>query len=1053
MSAAHWAGFQPIASAVKAAEKDVRRRREAAEERRYDVECWLIDYLRNNELQSWLDGAPALVIADDTVRGVEAAICEEFSGDPRRWAINFLVRGLERGRKELGWQVRPPARIVKLRLPSPALNPERFGELTVADALRTAFVERWRTHEPARPSVQAGDVLFAAIAYSAIIHPQRLIGFCQHAHTHLNRFEQTSWVEWPSGANRWDRVLLDPITEALLLRWRIERGDTPLLDGAVVATSIWQAINAVLPLRRQNIRSLRALLAPFHSFWAFELPPAIHRWAIGELASAVLPPTAFFRVLSRQKLRAQEVAVETSDATEKGSAASDPVQHTPRAPTGDVPVSGQAWIQKLRTIVPRRKKPSPSVPKVSQALKDFIASVPAGSLPALLAQWILRDIQPKRSGGRKLRISSAYTLLSRVDKRLSLLLADISPLNLIENWDERLLEVAETVRPSNRGPVVNALRAFHRYLEDVHDFPPLDVDLGDGAESSVDANLITEDEFLLIRQMLDRHDRSHPDTPTQIAAILARRGCLRRSEAHGLRIRDITGHDRLTLLVMPHRKRTLKRGASSRVIDLSALCSEEESALIRAFIARRRANTSGPGDQLQNSPLFEDPDNPGWPMSERKLFNPIDTAMRAVTGDTSLRFHHLRHSGINLYGLQIYKDMLPEVASMLEMPGSSPFQTPAPALLDALVGPTHPLRPRLWSVAAVAGHATPETTLESYFHLCDWVLHRFALLTLPPLDDTLVAGLADMSVSHLRVLRHRHGPERAQLSVLLSARLPPEQATIPALAQFEPLRAPNWTPPEITPDTLPAERAPPVPCLLLDALRGNKPNAWICAEDACEYQTRIRNAAQAPKRFSEETRSTVTIGRVRIERCWPLPGLPPATAERVQSDNLGLSLAKLGTRYPRLLAKWLSLYAQYRYPRAHSMRFISPSLAAGWLRVLLRATTGANANLRATDEHFLQVMVQHSPAKRSRQSASAQRAHWQAVVPDEILWAPAPALDAEASTSTGTPPYGTLNIWIRTPRSADAGSRHDWHRRGGSALELAAYYAMIMNSYPEEADS
>lgn len=1040
MSTSPWMGFQPVARAVKSTEKDVKRRREDAEEKRYDVECWVIDYLRNNDLQPWLEGTAGLVIPDETVRGVEAAICEEFAGDPRRWAINFLVRGLERGRKELGWQVRPPGRIVKLKLPSPALNPERFRELSEADTLRTAFVQRWRTHGPERPTVQAGDVLFAAIAYSAIIHPPRLIGFCQHAHTHLNRFEETSWVEWPSAANRWDRALLDPVTEALLLRWRIERGVTPLLDGAIVATTIWQAINAVLQLRRQNIRSLRALLAPFQSFWAFELPHVIHRWAVGQQASAVLPPAAFFRVLSRQRLRAP--GVETSEAAENSDAGRDPMQDAPAPPSVDRRAPGQAWIQTLRAVVPRRQKPAPALSKVSQALKDFIASVPAGSLPALLAQWILHDIQPKRSGGRKLRISSAFTLLSRIDRRLQLFLADASPLSLIENWDDILLEVAGSVRPSNRGPVVNALRAFHRYLQDTHGFPPLDVDLGDGAESSVDANLITEDEFLLVRKMLDRHDRSHPDAPTQIAAILARRSCLRRSETHGLRIRDIIGHDRLTLLVMPHRKRTLKRGASRRAIDLSAFCTEDEFALIRGFVGRKRAGTTGPGDPLQDSPLFEDPDNPGWPVSERRLFHPIEAAMRAVTGDASLRFHHLRHSGINLYGLKIFEDIFPEVPRMLEMPGSTPSHTPAPALLDALVGPTHPMRPRLWSVAAVAGHATPETTLESYFHLCDWVLYRFALRTIPPLEDALTAGLAGMSVSHLRVLRHRHGPKRTQLSALLWARLPPKQVPLPTLAQFEPLRGPDWTPFETTDDAPPAEQARPTPCLLLDALRRNKPDsALVAPQDADNYRTRILHAAQAPKRFSEEARSIVTIGRVRIERSWPLPGLPPATAERIQGDSLGLALTRLGVRYPRLLAKWVSLYAQYRYPRAHAMRLLQPAQAAWWLRVLLRATRGANTNLRTDDEHFLQIMAEHSPAKRSRQGPSAQRAHWQAVVPDEILWTT--IQDGEASPSTGTPPYGTLYVWIRPPRSADAGSRQDWGRRGGSALELAAYYALL----------
>ena len=175
----------------------------------------------------------------------------------------------------------------------------------------------------------------------------------------------------------------------------------------------------------------------------------------------MLPPSVFVRVLSRQRLRAPDV--ETSDAAENDNAGSDPMQDTQPPSSVDVRVSGQAWIQMLRAVVPQRQKPTPAVPKVSQALKDFIASVPAGSLPALLAQWILRDIQPKRSGGRTLRISSAFTLLSRIDRRLSLLLADTSPLTLIENWDDILLEIAGSVRPSNRGPVVSALRAFHRW--------------------------------------------------------------------------------------------------------------------------------------------------------------------------------------------------------------------------------------------------------------------------------------------------------------------------------------------------------------------------------------------------------------------------------------------------------------------------------------------------------------------------------------------------------------------------------------------------------------
>jgi hypothetical protein len=199
-------------------------------------------------------------------------------------------------------------------------------------------------------------------------------------------------------------------------------------------------------------------------------------------------------------------------------------------------------------------------------------------------------------------------------------------------------------------------------------------------------------------------------------------------------------------------------------------------------------------------------------------------------------------------------------------------------------------------------------------------------------------------------------------------------------------------------------------------------------------------AESAPKRFATEKRSITSVGRIQITRAWPMPGIPPSTAERIQSDSLGLALADLGRRYPRMMARWISVYVQNRYPRGHSIRLLQPVQAGRWLRTLERAILLANAALPPDDERRLQWRVHHAPASRSRLSAAEQVAHWQSRIPASALWA---STRPGSTLGAGTPPYGTLDIWIRPPTTADAGTKQGWRRRGGSALELGAYYALL----------
>jgi hypothetical protein len=755
-----WDGFKPRLAKATGATDDVKRRREKAVVGAWEAEQWVEKLIQEKDLGAWLTGQVGLEIRNETVDQLIRAIDGEFSGNPRRWATNFLARNLEKGKKELQWKVRVPTRVISLRLPSPPINAESFSFIGNADFLRAEFIQRWRGEEAAKRNISSGDILFSAIAFAGVLSLKKLIEFTRHCDDGLRHARGITWVEWSKDEDRWERVVLDPLSAALLLRRQTELVKTPFAPDLVDKKSVYKAIQKIQPLRRNGIQSTTRLVKIFRAYWALELPPFIYQWAIRKQASASLPPTAWYRILTGQRILANTVqnqAPETLTVTEE-TVSPPPEQNT--APCVDFSVMG------IRAFLKKNADKSISPAIAVKLLTQFQVRLPHYSLAWLLVDWLIYSLKPKNRGGKGLRVSSARTLLARIDRRLSLTLGSRSPFDVIDDWSNILFEIAESIASRTRGNTASALKSFQLHLETYFEFPPLDLDLEDGTGSNVDANLLSEAEFQLVRTVLARHDIDATSVPCEVAAILGRRTCLRRNEIHCINLADWLGRVSPLLLIRPNQRRQLKSSASRRQIQLASFCTDEEMSVLLKYVRKLQANAETTGISPSAYAFFpSEEQHLNQLVSERILFSPIEKAMRQVTGDETLRFHHLRHSAINFNTLCSLDDLVPDSLPLLTRDARGELPLPK-NIRKALVGDADQIRMRLWGVAAAAGHTAPDTTLGSYFHLCDWVLYNFGR-RLVPSDDLNLAALAGVTVSNLRVLRHRSEADVTPVSIIL----------------------------------------------------------------------------------------------------------------------------------------------------------------------------------------------------------------------------------------------------------------------------------------------
>jgi hypothetical protein len=289
-----------------------------------------------------------------------------------------------------------------------------------------------------------------------------------------------------------------------------------------------------------------------------------------------------------------------------------------------------------------------------------------------------------------------------------------------------------------------------------------------------------------------RVDASNPRfvTTRRLITMLGYRCGLRRTEAWKLRLCDIQISQCPVLLVRASQHKTVKSSHATRQIPLKSLLIHEELSELLQWLEYRRLEQALEGFETDTSFVFCQEHSGLSLVKEALIFPVIQTVLRAVTGDKTVRYHHLRHSCGNNLLLRLQGIEWPELAlcqPAIVEPGA-----------EAVFGLNHrqPSRKHLYQVSVLLGHASPEITLKNYIHHCDYLLRHFLNQAHDPelsIDDITV--ISDVGREALYKQRQRNYPDWPILKIakhqLRNRVIPIQPSVVTQVKQSSPIKWPE----------------------------------------------------------------------------------------------------------------------------------------------------------------------------------------------------------------------------------------------------------------------
>lgn len=317
---------------------------------------------------------------------------------------------------------------------------------------------------------------------------------------------------------------------------------------------------------------------------------------------------------------------------------------------------------------------------------------------------------------------------------------------------ERLSEEEASIRLQRT--VSNALREFQRYLEEERGVAAIGKDvLGfEGGLLPVDANVITLEEFQNARHYIEelkvkkREKNKIAEAEILDAAdammILGFRCGTRRMEAHGLKIGDLVENGSPWLIIRPSDGRRLKTPNAIRQLPLHALLPKDELQALVHWKESREAQGASRDENLFGGIKVEGQEL----IPVERLISVIHEALRHVTGDESVHYHHLRHSCATWVFLRLMLSDLTAIPTIFpHLTATTAWLKESRSFRVLLYGRDCSTRQHALAVASLLGHSGYRVSLENYVHSMDWLLTLFlgesALNEIAAYDRRAAAGV------------------------------------------------------------------------------------------------------------------------------------------------------------------------------------------------------------------------------------------------------------------------------------------------------------------------
>ena len=770
-------------------------------------------------------GKPGAVLAAVESQALLDMLRKNSPGHIFKHRISYLIRGLERGSLELGWDVVIPDPPTVIPREKPFFTHDRFAVLPEIYAIESAFLKHLKSPLPVTYTARVGQLLLSAILYGGLVRKKWLTAWVEALstvtfdasalwfdmvlkpeHTERERRAEGKTKRFKpdhSGIKEsWEirqRWFADPLTQALILRWSAEHSED-LNAGRIAGPKVALRNYLDLILTKNNKTTNSTVNRLFNGCatrLGLQVPSFLRAYAEGKVKSVSLSTPAWFRLLTGKYIQLPDQPLTTYEAPQ-------PVDAPLSLPKQIKPTSMLRQEEMLKDVLTKILSPGTkwkrSAPEAREALQNFYELHKEELCVALscLVLWCIdlltayntKELIRGRSKG-ELRASSVRSYLSAIGKRL---ISATDNKNILEFDGDELhdlySEVIESCPTSkSKHWAGDRIYAFHQFLmirlqAQQVDFSDLTSRNGP-AELSVDANLISPQSFDQIKSVLcpDYAKASRLRKIQLLMAIIAFRCGLRRSEVMKLRLIDFLGFSDPELLVRNNRYAYVKSNESIRRVPLSVLLEEKELQLLLSWRKKRELEDVG---MIQNALLFCDKLQSTTRLSSSELFPPIMQAVHQVTGDASLVFHHFRHSFATWLLIRLLKNFPDDTRQRFNFLQHHLFEPDAcTKLRTALMGNHIHGRQALYATAQLCGHAGPEVTLLHYIHLCDWLLAVEVSMAnnQPDLNAATIMAITGLPQHQLYYDKSTRNTESWQMSLVLDrlpvpARLKPQHVII-----------------------------------------------------------------------------------------------------------------------------------------------------------------------------------------------------------------------------------------------------------------------------------
>ncbi|QSX35354.1 tyrosine-type recombinase/integrase [Shewanella avicenniae] len=327
----------------------------------------------------------------------------------------------------------------------------------------------------------------------------------------------------------------------------------------------------------------------------------------------------------------------------------------------------------------------------------------------LLLSWCYHLLKEGGKHKKRLRLTTIRSYVQYVAVPFIREFSGCSPKKMVGfDWADKINRAAEHITTSKK--------AFFLYFAEflvqsdlVSGLNLSDIDIGIN-EKSIDANIVTHNEADSIISVCNSL-KTHVSMLAKFCFCLGFYSGLRRGEIEGLQLSDFTYNriNYMNLHVRPNKFRELKSKESSRNIPLECLWPTKYREEFEQFLDGTKKDV-----RLSKSKIFREKSQLDG------AFTLLTEIMRSVTGDPRLRFHHCRHSFCNWTWFRINFPN-PCTLTGLDLFKHDYFSSTKHEQLCKRLGISQVSRKKWWALSGLLGHATPDTTISSYFHLSEFI--------------------------------------------------------------------------------------------------------------------------------------------------------------------------------------------------------------------------------------------------------------------------------------------------------------------------------------------